>query len=175
GLIAIDYETTGRKPEREGHTIYTCAICFEGKTTVAFPIRENAELKKELGVLMANRHVRKIAANFKFEDRWTRAILGVRPKGWVWDTCLAAHILDNRSDITGLKFQAAVNAGVFDYGSSMKLFFDKAAPGEVKYGANRRNYISSAPLGDLLTYNGMDAALEFFIAKKQAEILGVTL
>src|SRR5438132_4521444 len=33
----------------------------------------------------------------KFEDRWVRAWLGVKVRGWAWDGMLTAHALDRKS------------------------------------------------------------------------------
>ncbi len=42
----------------------------------------------------------------KYEDTWSREKLKQQGKGWLWDSMIAAHILDNRPGVTGLKFPA---------------------------------------------------------------------
>lgn len=99
----------------------------------------------------------------KFEERWTVAKLGCKVRGWHWDTMLAAHILDNRSGITSLKFQAFVHLGISDYDSHISPFLYSKHP-------NETNRIDQVDDKSLLLYNGLDSLLEYLIMKKQKAI-----
>lgn len=91
--------------------------------------------------------------------------MGFPVKNWVWDTMLAAHVIDQRSGITGLKFQAFAALGVSDYESHIKPF--------LKSDGNKLNRIKEIDKNDLLIYNGLDAYFEFLLAQKQMKILGI--
>jgi hypothetical protein len=106
----------------------------------------------------------KIAANMKFEDRWTRTQLGFPVNNWTWDTMVNGHVLDNRQGTKSLKFQAFVMLGMGDYDSHIHEYMDSGS----SYGSNR---LTSLELRPLLKYNGLDALLEFKVAKIQMELL----
>jgi len=164
-FFSFDYETTGLKPYNKGHAIFSCAVS-DGKRTFAFPLVTGA--MASLAKLLSNPKTRKAAHNMKFEDVWTKVRLGCSVENWAWDSMLAAHVLDNRPDITGLKFQAYVRFGIRDYASHIQPYLE--AP--KKDGANGFNRIRQAPLNELLIYNGMDALLEHKLAMLQMEELG---
>ena len=105
----------------------------------------------------------KIAQNLKFEDRWTRVKLGHPVRNWLWDTMLAAHVLDYRRGITSLEFQAFVQLGVQLYDKHIKPYLKSV-------GQSRFNRIKELDLKDLLLYNGMDSLLTYKIAMKQMKV-----
>lgn len=157
--IAFDYETNCLKPEYKGARIYSCAVCTGGTKTIAFPwMGEVIEATQEL----LQSDCGKIAANLKFEDRWTQKILGVEVKNWKWDTMLAAHVLNNQAGVTGLKFQSYVQLGQPPYDDHIQPYLKDSA--ESKF-----NKINQINLTDLLLYNGMDALLEYKLAQIQME------
>ena len=159
-IIAFDYETTGLKPHAPGHKIFTCAIATGEWDAFAFVVPEGGKLRSLLRKVMMNPSIPKIGHNIKYEDNWSHELLGP-VDGWMWDTMLASHVLDNRSGITGLKFQAYVNFGMLDYSSHIEPFLQ--APG-----SNDLNRVTEAPRRDLLIYNGVDAMLTYRLAMKQA-------
>ena len=162
GPVAFDYETTSLKPEVDGADIVCCAISVGCNDTFVYPwVGEVIEATSRL----LKSKCPKIAANLKFEERWTRAKLGHGVNNWAWDTMQAAHVLDNRPGITGLKFQSFVQLGQESYDDHIKPY--------LQTGANGLNRIHELNLGDLLMYCGMDALLEYELAMKQMEQLGV--
>ena len=159
---AFDYETNMLKPEHELAHIVSGAVCFDGKKTLAYPmIGEAITATKELMVS----DIPLIAANLKFEDRWTKTILGVRPRRWVWDTMLAAHALDNRTGVTGLKFQAWSAMGLAPWADHIAPFLEKDNP-------DGTNNIHEIDMQDLLLYNGLDALYEYMLAMVQIKAMG---
>ena len=155
--VSPDYETTCIKPEEIGAEIVSCALCQNGERTIAYPweaeaIDASAELLRS--------KILKIGANIKFEDRWTRKILGFGIKGWHWDTMIAAHVLDNRSGITSVKFQSLVRLGVEGYDAHIKPYLKAKKK-------KRINRIKELPINDVLLYNGMDSIVEWGIFKSQ--------
>lgn len=164
GTIAFDYETNALKPEYEGAELVSCSVCWEGRKTIAYPLAGEAiEATKEL---LAS-PIKKIACNLKFEHRWTKYKLGVNIKNWIWDTMLAAHVLDHREGITSLKFQAFVLLGQKSYNDNIEPFLSS------KSKKTRLNRINEIDTEDLLLYNGMDALLEYKVAMKQMKQMGI--
>lgn len=168
GRIAWDIETTTLKPDGPHAEIYCCAVCWEGKRTIAYPWHGAAVEATER---LLRSPVRKIGYNMTFESRWLKAKRGFWVKDWVWDGMLAAHTLDSRSGVSGLKFQAFVRLGQDVYNDRVEpyLFSKKDA------GDNAPNRIREAPLHEVLLYCGMDALLEWKVAIKQARQMGVEL
>lgn len=164
--VAFDFETTGLKPQLPKHRIISVAIADDPCTAWAFPFVPR--LREPLAAFL-RLPLPKIAANLKFEENWARAKLGTRVRGWAWDTMQAAHVLDNRRQISGLDFQAYVRFGILDYSSTVRPFLKSSG------GANSFNTIEDAPIDRLLEYNGMDALLERRLAYIQAAELGVEL
>lgn len=165
-MIAFDYEATGLKPHHHQHRIVTCAISTGPNQATAFSLMNRS--KPILREILSNKHIKKIAANMKFEDSWTRAKLQTQVKGWLWDTMLAAHCIDNRPSITSLKFQAYVNYGLMDYDSHLEYYLKSNSDN-----GNSFNRIYEADRTELLIYNGIDSMLEYRLAIKQMLHFGI--
>lgn len=173
--MAFDYETSGKKPHAPGHFIRTVAFSLDGWSAIAFPLWDKtveayySHLVELWVQVLQHPNIHKIAANMVFEEKWSRFVLGTRVESWGFDTLLGAHCGDNRSGITGLKFQAFVQYGVVDYSSEIEGYL-RAKEDD---GGNAFNRIADAPLDRLLLYNGMDAMLEYRLAMDQMEKLGI--
>jgi len=161
GTLAFDYETNGLKPDKKGHKIVSVSFCWNGKETFATTLNEKG--LNVLSLLLLDYKFKKVASNIKFEERWTRAILGHGVKGWVWDTMLAAHCLDNRSGISSIKFQSYIHLGISDYDSHIYPYL-------VSKNSNGFNRIEELDQEEMLMYNGLDSLLEYMIMKKQRRI-----
>ena len=159
-VVSFDYETNMLKPDSDQAKIYSCAVCVNGERAIAYPWYGNAV--EATGVLLRSA-AKKIGANIKFEERWTRRAFGHGVRNWVWDGNLAAHVLDNRRGITSVKFQAFVLLG-------QSIWNDRTAP-FLKGPSNGPSRIAEIDLMDLLEYNGLDAVLEYHIARKQKEVM----
>lgn len=147
--ISFDYETNRLKPDSSSARIVCCAVS-NGQRTISYPwTTETATATK--GLLESD--IPKYGWNAKFEERWTRKILDCEVKNWQFDGMLGSHVLDNRSQTTGLKFQAFVRLGVGPYDALLKPYL-KGATG------NAPNRIHEAPRLKLLEYCAMDALLE---------------
>lgn len=167
-LSAFDYETTGLKPEYEKHQIVSCAVSWlvgERPETVAFLVDEG--IHDGLRDYLTSKSF-KIAANKKFETRWTRRKLGVDVRNWIWDTMLGAHWEDPRAGITSLKFQAFTRLGVPYFAHDVERFF------ETSEGARELNQIHRVPVNQLLKYNGIDAVAELDLGILQMRENGVS-
>jgi len=161
GPVAFDYETNMLKPDSPLAAIYSCAVCWRGRETFAFPWV--GEAVKAMGELLRS-PVPKMCHNVKFEDRWTRKAFGHRIRNCVWDTMQNAHVLDNRRGITSLKFQAYARLGQAPYDDDVTPYFKSS-------GSNVPNRIGEADLGKVLVYNGMDALCCYKLAELQMKEL----
>jgi uracil-DNA glycosylase family 4 len=163
GVFSFDFETNMLKPDHPDARIFSCSVCWEGRRTIAYPMQGEAE---EATREFLRSDVPKRGWNIKFEDRWARRIFGRWVRGWEWDGMQAAHILDNRPGITGLKFQAFVRLGIEPYDGFVGGFL-KAD------GSNVPNRIGQAELDDVLRYNGVDSLVTMMLSKIQRTEMGI--
>jgi len=114
-IIAFDYETTGIKPYNKEHAIKMVGIA-DGTYSYAMPFFNNSpEFMEAYKTLMTNPNVKKIAHNAKFEYVWTKVKLGFDVFPLYWDTMIAAHIIDMRDGVVGLKMQGYLQFGDAGY------------------------------------------------------------
>ncbi len=163
--ISFDYETSGIRPYREGHKIWSIAFSAQGSgSSIAFPYQypgawKNSELETiayNWAQFLYNKKIKKVAQNLQFEEKWNRRVLGVKTEGWFWDTMNTAHVVDERPKFTSLDFQVFINWG-YEYGQEITKF-KNSLDGEF-------NQMHQVPLHQLLVYNGLDA---LFTSKLQA-------
>lgn len=159
-VIAFDYETTGKKPHRNGHKIFSVSVS-DGLFGYAFPYFNDKKFRMVWNDLLAS-DVKKVAHNAKFEVSWTMERAGFNdtkapyPNNIYWDTMLAAHVLDNKKK-TNLKFQLYSLLGIAGYDSAIETYIQAPISEEEVFGANAFNKIEQAPLDLLLKYNAMDS------------------
>lgn len=165
--LSIDYETSGIKPHAPGHFIECASLAESGDEGYAFPFYP--DIKKYWVKILRDKQIGKMAHNMKFEDTWSYHILGTRTSNWVWDSMIAAHVLDNRGRVCGLKFQSYINFGLIDYDSHLSKYLE--AGGGRKASANDFNRVRKANRIQLLTYCGMDSMLEHRLAMIQMEAI----
>lgn len=165
GTTALDYETTGLKPHKKGHEIYTAAICENFNHAVSF-LMNDEKVKQAMKYYLKNPKCKKIIANVPFEASWSKEILNTDIDGVLWDVLQSSHVLDNRPSITSVKFQAYVHLGIVDYASQIEWYL-KA---DEKDG-NAFNRIKSAPVQDILLYNGVDALVEYELYRVHRKLM----
>jgi uracil-DNA glycosylase family 4 len=153
-LIAFDYETTGIKPHRPGHKIYTASLS-DGEQAFAFPFFDDEDFREEWRRFLTTGKIERIAHGAKYEITWTKAILGYWPL-IEHDTMLGAHCAHNRK-LTNLKFQTYINFGILGYDSEIDIYLETTEQQRKLYGANGFNCIDQAPLDKLLLYNAGDS------------------
>lgn len=156
--VSFDYETNMLKPDSSEARIVCCAIS-DGNKAIAYPWH-GAAIKATRELLLGP--LPKVGASIKFEDRWTRAMLGESVRNWQWDGVVTAHTLDNRKGICSVKFQAFVRLGQESYDDHIKPYL-KSPNGW----SNEPNRIHEVKLDDLLLYCGLDSLLEHKIATLQ--------
>lgn len=155
-VIAEDYETTGIKPHREGHSIRTISFS-NGLFAWAFPNFDDSEFQSVWRELQKN-DILKVAHNFNFESMWTKQILKYSIGKRNYDTMLAAHCYHNQNR-KGLKFLSYVFFGILGYDDSVEKYIKTRKKVENKKSDNAFNCIDEAPIDNLLLYNGLDSLL----------------
>jgi DNA polymerase len=168
--IVIDYEASGLRPYNAGHHVWSTAIHFNHKA-YAFPYsypnhwREDQfkEIEGFWKKILADPDVPKIAQYIQFEECWNRRVIGQPAQGWLHDTMVCSHIINEHRKFTGLDFQVFINWG-YEYGENITPFktYDEAT------GFNRMHEV---PLPELLEYNGLDALFTGMLMQKQVEII----
>lgn len=168
GIIAFDYETTGKKPHAQGHKIVSCAIADNANHCYVFLLPASRRARQPLVDLLARPSVRKVAQNMKFEETWSVVRLRQSVVNWYRDTMLMTHVQDNRQGITGLKFQAYLQFGVIDYSSELDPWL-KPTKEKSANAFNRILELLEKPGGKekLLKYNALDAIYEYRLMEKQ--------
>ncbi len=164
--MAFDYETNRLNPRKKGSRIISASCAFDDQEAYSFLMPKTVAGRRPFINLLKNPDIKKMAHNFKFEHNWTLHCYGVEVQNWYWDSMLAAHQLDNRAAVTGLKFQTYVNFGVI-YGDEVIQYLRKDEKSEE--GFNRIYDLLEEPGGPekLLKYGGQDSHYEFRLANSQ--------
>lgn len=166
-LVAFDFETNYAKPDSDEAKIICCSVS-DGDVSAAFPW--SAKAKRAMVDLLES-DVPKVGQNIKFETRWAMAKLGVRVRKWRFDDMLAAHVLDSRSGITSIKFQAFVRLGMPSWDDAISPF--------LKQKGNKKNkimeFVAQYGWEALLRYCAMDSLAEWHVAQVLAKKVGIHL
>jgi uracil-DNA glycosylase family 4 len=169
--LAFDIETTGIKPyDTDKHHIVSIAFCNNENKAYAIPFPKTEQELQLLKTLLQNPRINKIAANMKFEDTWLNVLYGIQVTPWLFDTMLAAHILDNRPNISGLKIQAYLRFGMPSYDDTISPYLkskDANTPNSIAQLTQNKSMFRK-----LLLYNGYDALLTYRLAQVQMKELG---
>lgn len=178
--VAIDYETTGIKPHRDGHAIRVASVAYrkDGQYhAVSFWWDPDCEpLVRAWYRLTHNGKVGLVAHKADFEACWTRFRSGLHgtrtdwPTNWSWDTCLGAHVIDNNQKV-GLKLHTYCELGVIGYDDKADRFLSTPMEGEDKSSTNAFNLLKSnvgLPKSDLVYYCGQDSLYTLAIRDRQS-------
>jgi uracil-DNA glycosylase family 4 len=109
-------------------------------------------------------------SNCKYEWLATKTIFGYEVQGIYRDTMLNAHVLDNREEVTGLKFQTYIKYGTSGYNSIVEPYMES----DEDFGNNSFNKLDILFKRDpisVLTYCGMDSMFTFRLGESQANEL----
>jgi DNA polymerase-1 len=169
-MFAFDYETTGLKPHNtDEHEIATVSFCMDSNRTYCIPVPNMSEMQlQQLRNIMENPNIGKIAANMKYEHTWTKNILGADVQGWNFDTQQAAHVLDNRPGITSLKFQTAVQFGIFGYEDEVSQYLKSKEPKNANSTNRVMEVMQNADLRrKLMYYCALDSYYTWKLAARQ--------
>lgn len=165
-FLALDFETTGLKPHRTGHDIKYAALFWNGKST-AFEVA-NPHVRDLLGQIIAHPDIPIAAHNIQFEDLWSKAILRVEPRNWAWCSQTAAHVMDDRSGVTSLEFQAAIRYSDWHFKEDTDPYLRPPATVDGrKTGSNDFNRIMDCPRDKILLRVAKDALYGGWLALDQ--------
>lgn len=178
-LISVDYETTGLKPNNEGHRIAANSFTYDlpdGTTeTTTYPIgykgwfneKQQEKIRRLTATILAS-DIPKVGHHLKFEEIWGHKIFGNSTKNWIWCTMYTAHILDERPKHCSLKNQAFIYFQAPPYEEELKKYLQSDG------GGNAFNKVDKAPLMKLLHYNGLDTYYTHKLYKKQKKLIEKT-
>ena len=159
-VLSFDYETTGVKPFLPEHKIVCVSLAWKDDLSVSFMLNEKTWPK--FNEILIDRKIKKCGHNIQFEELWTRICSPKRERvaNWKQDTMLDAHILDNRTGLTGLKLQTYLHFGVAGYDDETNDFLDATYPNDL-------NRIFELPPKTVLKYCALDSLYTLWLAKKQ--------
>jgi DNA polymerase I-like protein with 3'-5' exonuclease and polymerase domains len=176
GPVAIDYETTGLKPQRDGHRIISVAVAMKLNgiwQSKAFPFLYNSQAFLSIWKTLVEKDGKIIAHNAPFEASWTHCRGGLA-KGDVvmglpaWDTCLAEHCIDNNS-FTGLKLLTYLYFGIVYNAPPQANSW--GVENEDEFGNNSFNSFVEFNDGQVpepvLTYNALDSLFTGYLYDAQ--------
>ena len=179
--VAIDYETTGLKPHRDGHEIKAASVGYrkDGEYhAIGFLWDgESKELVNAWYKLTHHDKIGLIAHKADYEACWTKFRAGLHngrsdwPTNWSWDTCLGAHVIDNNQKV-GLKFHTYCELGVIGYDNKVDKFLSTPMDGEDKTSGNHFNLLKAnvgVPKGELAYYCGEDSIYTIAMRDRQSQ------
>ena len=169
--ISFDYETTGIKPHKKGHRIICCSIAKDENNAIVFMLPKDPKAKELNGfkAVLKDKKISKMAHNMKFEQMWSKVWLGQAVVRWSWDSMLAAHILDSRSNYSGLKFQSYIHLGEVDYAVDLDGCF-KVKNSNAKNGLEQ--FVRSKEGKDtVMKYCALDSLYQYRLAMKQMAMI----
>lgn len=179
--VAIDYETTGIKPHREGHSIKAASVGYrkDGEYHAIGFLWDNEcpELIDAWYKLTHHDKIGLVAHKADFEACWTRFRAGPHggrtdwPTNWSWDTCLGAHVINNNQKV-GLKLHTYCELGIIGYDTKVDKFLSTVMDGEDKDSRNAFNLLKrnfGIPLADLAYYCGQDSLYTLPLRDRQSE------
>jgi len=173
--VVIDFETTGIKPHNPIHKIVAVGIADSENHAYVSLLPESRRDRLPLLRILSDQNIPKIGQNIKYEHNWSIEVLRVEIKGWIWDTMIVSHILDNRTGITGLKFQSYVQFGIADYYSEVDSYL-RATDGKSTNSVNKIFDLLKRPSGEyiLLNYLGYDCICTYRLKRLQESIIEIS-
>jgi uracil-DNA glycosylase family 4 len=165
-LLAFDIEATGLRPFNISlHEIACISFCNNDDVAYVIPAPKDTRTIQLLTTLLENPAIPKTAANMKYENLWMDVMYNIHVTPWQWDTMLAAHLLDNRPGVTGLKFQAYVNFGTLGYEQEINPFLE--SPDSTVTNRVMELMADRVWRHKLMTYCGIDSLVERRLAVAQ--------
>ena len=162
-ILALDFETTGKKPHREGHEIISIAISDGNKAWAFNYDKMDNAVTILFRQLLRSDNVYWRVHNVQFEWLWSYNIFGVYPVNLDQDTILGLHVLNSQKR-KGLKPNVYCLFGVAGYDDKTEEYISAPPAEEKLHGANAFNLMRQMPKGENLLYNGLDALFTYLIA-----------
>jgi DNA polymerase len=170
-LLSYDYETTGLRASL--HKIVCVSFATSADKAYAFMMPESGPIRGAWSKLMVRHRVGKISHHMKFENEWTIEHFEVEEINWAWDSMLAAHVVDNRVGICGLKHQAFLNFGIRSWDGLIAPYLESVDEKDPTAPNRIWEFIERYGEEECLIYCGIDSLVAFRLAMRQREIIGV--
>ena len=163
---AFDYETLGLRPQVQK---LVCASFSQSSNRVySFMFRDGADrVRSAWRDFLLDQQVPKISHNLKFEDAWSYHHFGVESINWHWDSMQAAHVLDNRPGINGLKLQLFLRFGVRPYDAVISPYLESTDKRDPRVPNRIWEFIERYGEDEVLIYCGLDSLGGYRLAKLQ--------
>lgn len=169
--VSFDYETTGLRALL--HEPVCASFAQSTGAAYAFMFRDSDRVRSAWAALLSDPDVGKISHNLKFEAEWSYVHFGVDEINWAWDSMQAAHVLDNRPGICGLKHQLFLVFGIRPYDDLISPYL-KSVDERVPAAPNRlREFIDRHGEDEALYYCGLDSLGSLRLALRQMKQMGV--
>lgn len=181
--VAIDYETTGLKPHRDGHCIKVASVGYrkdgEYHAIAFWWDSHNENLINTWYRLTHHKTIGLVAHKADYEACWTHFRAGLHdsktdyPTNWSWDTCLGAHVINNNQKV-GLKLHTYCELGVIGYDDKVDSYLKPAEGEKDSYGANAFNLLKvsrSVPKSEVTYYCAQDSLYTLPLRDIQSEQL----
>lgn len=158
-LLACDLETSGLKCYNKNQFAYSIAFMYDKSVGSAGFLITNKTIPYIQKLFSLNPRI--VGANWKFDYCWCRNKLNCNPENLYADVVILSHLLNNKDDITSLKFNTFWRYGI--------AYEDTVHKYLVADGTNALNRIKEAPIHDLLYYNALDVVYTMYCALDQLE------
>ncbi len=168
--VSFDYETTGLRASL--HKLICASFCQSSGRAYAFMWRDSPAVQAAWAALLADPEVGKISHNLKFEAEWSYTHCGVDDIVWVWDSMLAAHVVDNRPGLCGLKLQVFLNFGVPPYDAVIEPFLRSRDPRDPAATNTIDEFLARHGEDELLIYCGLDSLFAHMLMVRQKGLFG---
>lgn len=168
---AIDYETTGLRAICQ--RLVCASFCQSPTRAYVFMLRDSERVRSAWRDFLADPEVSKMAHNMKFEDSWSHAHFGVDRINWLWDSMQAAHVLDNRPGINGLKLQLFLQFGIRPYDAEISPYLESTDRRDPRAPNRIYEFIERYGEDEAMIYCGIDSLGQYRLAVRQQGELGV--
>jgi uracil-DNA glycosylase family 4 len=170
GLFSFDFETTGFRAE--AHKLVCVSFCQSVDRAYSFMLdNASAAVRQAFREILLDDEIGKISHNLSFEYEWCRAHFNIDEIKWEWDSMLAAHVVDNRPGICGLKHQSFLNFGVLPYDDLISPYLKSTDPKDPTSWNRIYEFIDRYGEDEVLIYCGIDSLMAFRLTLKQMEFI----
>jgi uracil-DNA glycosylase len=165
GYLSFDYETTGLRASL--HNLVSISFAQSPDWAFSFMYPGRGAVHDAWRDILVDDAIGKISHNLSFEYEWSRHHFELDHIAWAWDSMLAAHVVDNRPGICGLKHQVFVNFGISSYDTDIEPYLKSRDPRNPAALNRIDAFIDKYGEDELLIYNGIDALAAYRLSAKQ--------
>jgi DNA polymerase I-like protein with 3'-5' exonuclease and polymerase domains len=162
-ICALDYETTGLNPYREGHRIASASIAVKENTrwmSKGFNFYDGEKFVSAFKNFLRKSKI--ICHNIAFEADWSYCCVGEELENFHHDTMIAQHCIDNNAFV-GLKLWVYLYFGIV-YEVPFEIFLN----GDSEFNQMKNFPVGSVP-SKILWYNALDSLYTGWLFDKQVD------